>query len=153
MAEKKSDSPGPRQGQGGGQATAGITKMEGVKRALKALGKDAKPLAIQAYLKDKLGIEISADVASNYKKVLAKRARAKGTTPAQKPAAPKAAAQKAEPHKESPKPQLQPSPAPPAKQGDGKANAIPLTDILYVKELVGRHGTSPLHTLIDAFAR
>jgi hypothetical protein len=35
----------------------------------------------------------------------------------------------------------------------GPASRVPLKDILAVKELVGRLGAGPLHTLIDAFAR
>jgi hypothetical protein len=34
----------------------------------------------------------------------------------------------------------------------GKEPGIPLDDILYVKQLVGRFGAAPLHTLINAFA-
>jgi hypothetical protein len=54
----------------------------------------------------------------------------------------------------APKPAVQPvaastSPA----RGSGKAGGIPLEDILAVKELVGRLGAKPLHTLIDAFAK
>jgi hypothetical protein len=42
------------------------------------------------------------------------------------------------------------------KQADLLARAIqgvPLSDILYIKELVGRFGAEPMHTLIDAFAK
>jgi hypothetical protein len=39
-----------------------------------------------------------------------------------------------------------------AKSGGGKA-AIPLEDILCVKDLVGRLGAEPLRTLIDVFAK
>src|SRR5947209_15294689 len=48
--------------QGSGPASTGITKMEGVRRALAELGPDAKPVAIRDYMQDKLGIEISRDV-------------------------------------------------------------------------------------------
>jgi hypothetical protein len=41
----------------------------------------------------------------------------------------------------------------PAKAGGGRAGGIPLEDILAVKDLVGRLGARPLHTLIDAFAK
>jgi hypothetical protein len=56
-------------------AKNGITKLEGVKRALAELGPDAMPLAIKDYLKTKLGIDISGDVASTYKKTLARQAK------------------------------------------------------------------------------
>jgi hypothetical protein len=34
-----------------------------------------------------------------------------------------------------------------------KAAGVPLHDILSIKELVGRFGAEPMHTLIDAFAK
>jgi hypothetical protein len=37
--------------------------------------------------------------------------------------------------------------------GGRKESGIPLNDILYVKELVGRIGPQQLHKLIDAFAK
>ncbi len=51
------------------------------------------------------------------------------------------------------------SPAVPAKKDaaapapSGRAAAIPREDILYITALVGRVGSGPLHTLIDAFAK
>jgi hypothetical protein len=49
----------------------GVTKIEAVKRALAELGKDAKVLDIQAYVKQHFGIEISTGVIYTYKKNLA----------------------------------------------------------------------------------
>jgi hypothetical protein len=40
-----------------------------------------------------------------------------------------------------------------APMAGGKEAGIPLDDILYVKQLVGRIGPGQLHTLIDAFAK
>ena len=53
--------------------SAGISKMEGVRRALGDLGSDAKPLKIKDYL-DKHGIEMSASMISNYKSHLSRKA-------------------------------------------------------------------------------
>jgi hypothetical protein len=109
-----------------------ITKMEAVRRALKAMGRDAKPLAIQAYLKDHLGMEVKTNLISVYKKDLAKKAGKKKRAAARKDGA-------------GDKALVQPKPA--------AAGGIPLDDILTVKELVRRLGAAPLHTLIDAFAK
>jgi hypothetical protein len=123
MANKKN---GPQQP--GTQPGQPATKMEAVQRALGEMGRDAKPLAIQAFVKDRFGVAISAATASQYKKVLAERARKRGR--------PKKAAS-------------------PARERAAAAPAagIPLDDILYVKGLVGRFGSEQLHTLIDAFAK
>jgi hypothetical protein len=50
----------------------------------------------------------------------------------------------------APRPQVQPAAA---STSLPKASGIPLADILAVKDLVGRLGAGPLHTLIDAFAK
>jgi hypothetical protein len=132
MAQKKN---GGQQGQGG------MTKLDAVRQALAALGGDAKPLAIQAYLKDRLGMEVKTNLISVYKKDLARRAAAQGT-----------AAKKGKAKEEAGDDRALVQPKPPAA-GGGKEAGIPLDDILYVKGLVGRFGPDQLHTLIDAFAR
>jgi hypothetical protein len=149
MAEKaKTPEPAPAhrpaQGQplpGGTAKSDGMTKMEGVRRALAELGKDAKPLRIRDHLKQRFNIDISPDVVSTYKKELARRAaKAKGTAkPKGKPAAPEAAA--------GAKPL--PTAAPKAQAGKG----ISLGDIQAVKALVGRVGAEQLRSLVDLLAR
>jgi hypothetical protein len=114
-----------------------LTKMEAVRQAQAALGRKAKPLAIQKYAKDRLGIDISTGVISSYKKEIARQAK-KGKGKA-KPAPVAASAAR--------------ETAPAAKKPAAQSGGIPLKDILAVKELVGRLGAGPLHTLIDAFAR
>ncbi len=134
MAETKSANKG------------GMTKMEAVSWALDELGMDAKPSQIQQYVRDTFGIEMSPEhITTNKGKIRRGEAgpRKTATTQATPPAAP---VQQAEPRKEAPQP-------PAARGGDGQASGIPLQDILYVKELVGRFGPEQLHTLIDAFAR
>jgi hypothetical protein len=116
------------------QGPGGITKWDAVRQALETLGGDAKPLAIQDYLKDNLGMEVKTSLISVYKKHLAKRA---GRRPA--------AQGKAKARAGENKAVVQPKP--PA------AGGIPLDDILYVKGLVGQFGPDQLHTLIDAFTR
>jgi hypothetical protein len=106
-----------------------------LEQALAELGRDAKPLALKKHVKKKFGIDVTAEVARNYKKVLAKRAGARPV--AATPPAPT-----------SPTPQ---TPALP-KERSG-AGGISLADIQAVKELVGRVGPEPLRALIDLFSR
>jgi hypothetical protein len=100
-------------------------------------GKDGKPAQMQGWIKEQFGIEMTTDHIST----------AKGTILSKKGRKAKKAA---------PKPQVQlaaASTSPAKASGGGKAGGIPLEDILAVKELVGRLGARPLHTLIDAFAK
>ena len=114
----------------------GLTKMEGVRRALAELGPDAKPLAIKGYLRSRFRLDISADVASNYKKLLAKRARSAKQPPAAVP--PPATVVRLTPTATVAKP-----------SGD----AIRLEDLQALKGLMGRVGSDHLRTLIDLLAR
>jgi hypothetical protein len=115
-----------------------ITKMEAVRRALAHFGKGGKPAQMQGWIKEQFGIDMSTDHISNAKGMILRKA---GRKP--KKAGPKGPAP------------VQPAAAStsPAKPTGGKAGGIPLEDILAVKELVGRLGARPLHTLIDAFAK
>jgi ABC-type phosphate/phosphonate transport system substrate-binding protein len=54
-------------GQAGEQ---GISKMEGVRRALAELGSEAKPLEIKSYLKREFGINMEPNMISNYKSMI-----------------------------------------------------------------------------------
>jgi hypothetical protein len=133
MAKKNSQGqPAPTQ-----QAAAPISKQEAVRRALEHFGRDAKPTQMQGWIKDSLGIEMSTDHISTAKGIILHK---KG-----KKAARKAAGQ----GKLTPQQEVAPKPPAPT----GKQAALPLDDILTVKQLVVRFGAGPLHTLIDAFAR
>jgi hypothetical protein len=135
MAEK-TNSQQPAAAPQAAAKSNGISKIDGVKQALASLGANAKPLAIKDYLKTKLGIEISADVASNYKKTLAKRAkkgRRKSSAKAAAPAPKKVA-------------------TPTAPKGTAPTG-IALKDIETLKDLVGRVGAPSLRTLIDLLSR
>ena len=149
MAEKSSNSAGPANG-GASKPKEGVTKMEAVRRALAKLGLDAKRGAIQTFVKEQFGVEMSLDHVSNYKSELTKKAgkgkaKAKPRMTAETKPAPEAAAA---PRETAPEPPATKKPA-----AGGKSGGIPLGDILTVKELVGRLGAGPLHTLIDAFAK
>jgi hypothetical protein len=89
-------------------------------------------------------MEVKTNLISVYKKDLARRAK--------RPAAQEATAKKGEAKVGAGDNKTLVQPKPPAASG-GKEAGIPLSDILYVKGLVGRFGPDQLHTLIDAFAR
>ena len=117
--------------------------MEGVRRAVAELGKDAKPLRIQGFVKERFGIVMNTNTISTYKADIArKKAKAKA---APKPAA--AANGQAE--------KLAPPPVTSAAfhRTNGKAAGIGLKDILAVKDLVTRVGANNLRTLIDVLSQ
>ncbi len=122
-----------------------ISKQEAVRRALSHFGNDAKPAEMKPWIKGQFGLEMSTDHISTAKGDILRKA---GAT------APKKAA-KAPAKKAAPKTAAQKTAAPPAHAARKPAAfqaAVPLHDILYVKDLVGRFGPEQLHTLIDAFA-
>ena len=63
-----------------------ITKTEAVRRALAELGNDAMPVAIQGWVKDKLGVEMTAGHVSTTKGQLLRDAAKEKAAPT--PAAP-----------------------------------------------------------------
>jgi hypothetical protein len=118
-----------------------INKMGAVRQALKKLGKKAKPAAIQAHLKEELGLDMKKDLVSKYKSdILTKARKKKGAKPAatteEKPAGA--------------------APAKPKTAPVGRGNSqsrIRIEDILTVKDLAQRVGPEQLRSLIDAFAK
>ncbi len=120
--------------------TSGMTKFDAVKAALADMGPDAKPLAIQAYVKKHFNIDISTVVVSAYKKEL----RARGQLPARKPD-PQTQAKPATP------PTKPATPATPRAEPVTPAakNGISIEDLQAVKALIGRVGPEGLKTLID----
>jgi hypothetical protein len=119
-----------------------MTKMDGVRRALQELGKNATPTVIQPFLMERFGIQMSREGIKGYKnKILTrlagkKKAQAKGRD-----------AEK----KVSPRSREKPAPSLAVKESDPKA--IRLEDILMVKDLVGRVGLVELRTLVDVLTR
>jgi hypothetical protein len=125
MAKKaKEVSDRPATGQANGRAGEKLTnKTEAVRRALKELGPDAKPIEIQAFVRDRFGVEISNKVVSVYKAKLAKRGRRRGK--------PKGKAVTA-------------APAPRAGHGE-----VALADLRAMRELSDRVGTRRLRELLE----
>jgi hypothetical protein len=110
----------------------GLTKMDAVRTALAQLGKSAKPLKIQEFVKAQFGVEMSTEHISNCKgEILRRKSGAKKQ--ARKPA-PAAASTKA------------------AAAGKGPRAAITMADIQALKGLVGRVGPSQLKALVDLLA-
>jgi hypothetical protein len=146
MAEKTNSS-------GAATRSGGMTKIEGVRLALAELGPDAKPLRIQAFVKERFGIDISTEVVSAYKKELARRGgkargRRKGKGRGRKAGARRKSA--------APGPSAQPATevrAAATGGGDGKGGGISLGDLRVVKDLVKRVGASQLRDLIDILGR
>jgi hypothetical protein len=115
----------------------GLSKMEAVRRALAELGRDAKPAQLRAFVKERFGIEMTADHVSTYKgQILRKEKEGGPTTP---------------PATKEP-PARQAAPTPPVR-ATPKAAAVSLADIAAVKGLVGRVGAESLKQLIDLLAR
>jgi hypothetical protein len=144
MTKKNTSTAAPTAPTNGGAARppASLTKIDAVRQAQAALGRKAKPLAIQKYVKDELGVDISTSVISTYKREIARRAKkSKGGAKA-RPAPVASVAARETTQK-----------APAVKKPTAESGGISLKDILVVKELVGRLGAGPLHTLIDAFVR
>jgi hypothetical protein len=119
-----------------------LTKVEAVRRALAHFGKGGKPAQMQGWIKQQFNIEMSTDHISTAKGEILRKKGGK----AKKPAPLKG------PKGLAPVQPAAASTSPPKSTG-GKAGGIPLEDILAVKELVGRLGARPLHTLIDAFSK
>jgi hypothetical protein len=135
MAVKTAQTPKRTQG--------GLSKMEGVRRALSELGKDAKPARIQGFVKERFGIEMSTDVVSTYKGDIARKAAKAAVTksPVTQPVATMVQTNQVAPTT-SGKPAA-------VHRTNGEAAGIGLTDILAVKDLVTRVGANNLRTLID----
>jgi hypothetical protein len=125
-----------------------LTKMDAVRQALAKLGRQAKPLQLQTFVKQHFGIEMTADHAKTCKaKALKERGRGKAKAAKAKPAARKPAAPKAAPR-------VHAAPAAPKAKAPAKANGsgVSLHDVEAVKGLIGRVGAGQLRALIDLLA-
>jgi hypothetical protein len=126
MAEKKAT-----------QQPAKMTKVEAVRRALKALGNDATPSQLQPYIKQTFGIEMTpAHVTTCKGGILRKGKKKPGPKPKVQP----------------PEPLVrQSAPTPPPKPA--AKNGITLEDLQSVKGLIGRVGSEQLRRLIDLMSK
>ncbi len=118
----------------------GMTKKDAVRKALEAMGQDAKPAALKPFIKDHFGIEMTPEHITTAKgEILRGKAGKDKMAAAKKPVAPK-----------------QPAARPQEPQAAGASqarNGITLQDLQTVKDLVGRVGPDTLRSLIDLLAR
>lgn len=131
-------------------APQSISKIEAVRQALKAKGKNATATQLQPWIKSKFNLEISNEHITKYKgKILSKRAT-------KKPTPPKATASAATPPKPSStptapaKPTTQ-TPAAAAQRPGVATEGVRLEDVRMTRELVNRVGVGPLLELIALF--
>src|SRR5439155_11962574 len=84
----------------------GMSKKEAVRRALAELGSDAKPSAMQPWIKQQFGIDMSTNhISASKGEIQSKSKKAGKAKPAaKKSAAPKAAAKQVPRHRQSPSP-------------------------------------------------
>jgi hypothetical protein len=108
-----------------------ITKQEAVERALKEKGWDAKPVDLKPFIKERYGLDMTAEHITTCK------SKARQKAPAKKSPAPNAA--------------VQPAPQP-AKSRAGNSG-FSLEDLQAVKGLIGKFGAAPLRTLIDLLTK
>jgi hypothetical protein len=121
-----------------------ISKQRAVEVIVEEQGWDVPAAQIRELVKSRYGLDMSID----HVHVARGKMRKKQAGNA-KPTARKKKTRKGKPTAStSPRPEQPVASAAPKKEA-----GVPLHDILYVKELVGRFGAEPMHTLIDAFAR
>jgi hypothetical protein len=124
-----------------GTPTGAISKIEAVTRTLQEFGPKIMPLAIKDHVKKRYSIEISASVASNYKKKLVKKAKLAGQPLAATAAGAVPSARKGRP------------PAKKAANGIRPGDTILLEDVLTTKTLLDRVGADRLRALINGLAK
>lgn len=137
MADKKSGSQLSK-------APGDLTKKGAVRLALKDLGKDAKPMQLQAHIKDRYKIDMDLNHISTCKgEILRETSSAKPTTgkttPAKAHAPSKPTGKSSQTHVSGP------------RQADG-VQGISLRDIETIKDLVERMGALNLKRLIEVMA-
>jgi hypothetical protein len=107
----------------------GISKMEAVRQAITKMGKDIKPPAILSFVKENYSLDMSYDMASNYKGLILKKrgGRRRGRKPGRKPVA--------------------------LATNGSKAGGITLADIEAVKALADRLGAEKVRQLAAVLAK
>src|SRR5262245_9028481 len=114
--------------------TAGITKQKAVELALKEKGWDAKPVDLKPFIKERYGLDMTAEHITTCKTKARQKAAAK--------------------KKPTPKAPPQPATTPPKVQVAKAGNSgYSLEDLQAVKGLIGRIGAGPLRDLIDVLSR
>jgi hypothetical protein len=109
-------------------STGAASKMDAVRKALANLGYDAKPPALDEFIRDKYGMEIAHNMISSYKSQLKSKPRrgGKGGRRGRPPATPTV--------------------------GKDFGGNVSLRDLQEVKTLAGRLGISKLRKLVEVLA-
>ena len=110
----------------------GVNKMGAVRKALKGLGNDAKPLAIQKHVKQYSGVELTTKLISTYKNKIGRSAAGKSAVIKKPKKRGRPAGKKAAPTVSAP-----------------RSTGISLNDINAVKGLTDRLGKKTVKELAD----
>jgi hypothetical protein len=121
------DAAQPEAKENGREGGVRVNKMDLVRKALKRLGSDAKPKRIQGYLLKRYRVEISADVISNYKGSILKKAAAQSSVTRQPDV-------------------VGSTPANPERASNG---GISVDDVRAVKSLADKIGAGKVQELVD----
>ena len=130
-----------------------VSKMDAVRRALTALGKDAMPVDIQGYVKKNFGLVMTTAHVSNYKTDILRKLAGKSSHPAMKPVAKKMVLKKpiVKPVAKMAKAMMMKKPS--VASINGKAAAVSLKDVATIKVLVKRVGERNLKSLVDLLGK
>jgi hypothetical protein len=126
MADKKN---GPASAPQPG--TKPMSKMDGVRKTLRDLGKKAMPRQMQEHLKKNYGIDMTVAHISNYKSEILRKRKGKKKGAAKPAEAASVTSQQ------------------PAARATSRAGGISLQDLQTTKALVARVGAAQLQSLID----
>jgi len=137
----------------GATQTSGLTKMEAVRRAMSKLGKNAKPLQIQALMKKEYNLAMTMDHISACKSELIKRSKAKPKPVAPNAVAQKPAAPKPPPKLPAAKPVVPKTPVKATTSGGNGATTGIVSVVETVQKLLGKVEATSLKRLIDLLSK
>jgi hypothetical protein len=123
-----------------GQATQ-VSKMDAIRRAVRELGPAATGDKIQAFAKERFGLDLSRKYITDSRSKIRTRAKRKKS----KPAAPRPAAAR----EATVRTQVLPAPARPAAKPDKGQGTVLIADLVSLQSLVQRVGSARLRALLD----
>jgi hypothetical protein len=126
-----------------------VTRMEAIRRAVAELGPAATGDKIQAFAKERFGLDLTRKYITDSRSKMRTRKKRKKSKPAAPAAPPPAAAKKTKPSPPARPAPARPAPARPAAQpGNGKTVVL-LEDLVALRSLVERVGSARLRALLD----
>jgi hypothetical protein len=135
MAERSSTHKPATKAKAAGGKAKGVTKMDGVRKAVTTLGKNATPLQIQGFLKEQFNLDMTREYISKYKNLVIKEMRKSKRLAAKAAATTGAGTGSLAPTR------------------NGKVGSIGLDDLETVKDLVRRVGAASLKKAVDLLAQ